>query len=206
MRKSLAVLLTVSALTLVSACGASGGSDSATKDKATTTTEKAKVTTTTEAKSDAVPVDEWAASFCKSFGAWTTTIKSTGDDISKDITPGDLAGARTAIVALFDKVSAETKDLITTLETSGTPDIDDGEQFVKDLSEKFQGFVDATEASKAKAAAIPVDDPTTFQTQFTAVFDDFQKNINAVGDSFGELDTKYPDSDLQAALSKSCDL
>jgi len=103
-------------------------------------------------------------------------------------------------------VADETQGLIDSLESSGSPDIEDGDQFVADLSEKFQGFVDATNDSKEAAAEIPIDDPTTFQSEFTKLFEDFQSNINDVGDSFGELDAKYSDPDLQKALTDSCNL
>lgn len=206
MRKYALALLAVFSLLFVAACGASGGES--TSEDESPTTEAGETTDTTEAEpeSEAVPVDEWAEGFCGDFSAWTTTIENVGDDIAADITPGDLEGARTAIEGLFGDVAAETESLIESLETGGAPDIDEGDQFVADLSEKFQGFVDATNDSKAAAAEIPIDDPTAFQTEFTQLFEDFQSNINDVGDSFGELDAKYSDPDLQEALTNSCDL
>lgn len=204
MRKFVLAVLAVFSLVLVTSCGASGGESSSNDDSSTT--EAGETTETTEAKPEAVPVDKWAEGFCGDFSDWSTTIENVGDDITNDITPGDLEGARTAIEGLFADVATETQSLIDSLESSGTPDIDDGDQFVADLSEKFQGFVDATNASKEAAAEIPIDDPTAFQTEFTQLFEDFQSNINDVGDSFGELDAKYSDPDLQEALTNSCDL
>lgn len=204
MRKNVLALVAIFSLVFVTACGASGGESSS--EGESDTTEAADTTETTEPEAEAVPVDEWAEGFCGDFSAWSTTIEGVGEDIAADITPGDLEGARTAIEGLFGDVAAETDSLIESLETGGAPDIEDGDQFVADLSEKFQGFVDATNASKAAAAEIPVDDPTAFQTEFTQLFEDFQSNINDVGDSFGELDAKYSDPDLQEALTNSCDL
>jgi hypothetical protein len=204
MRKFALALVAVFSLVFASACGASGGEESSNDDS--TTTEAGETTVTTEAESEAIPVDEWAEGFCADFGEWTTTIENVGEDIASDITPGDLEGARTAIENLFGDVATETETLIESLESGGTPDIDDGDQFVADLSEKFQGFVDATNDSKAAAATIPVDDAAAFQTEFTQLFEEFQSNINDVGDSFGELDATYSDPDLQEALTNSCDL
>lgn len=204
MRKTLLALVAVLSLFVVSACGASGGEDTSSDDKPDTT--EAAETTTTEAEAETVPVDEWAKGFCSDFSNWTDTIEKVGDDITADITPGDLEGARTAIEGLFGEVADETQSLVDSLEEGGTPDIDDGDKFIADLSEKFQGFVDATNDSKEAAADIPVDDPSTFQTEFTKLFEDFQSNINDVGDSFGELDSRYPDPDLQKALTDNCNL
>lgn len=204
MRKHTLALLAAFSIFFVAACGASGGESSSNDDSSTT--EAAETTETTEPEAEKVPVDEWAEGFCGDFSAWTATIEDVGDNIASDITPGDLEGARTAIEGLFGDVAAETQSLVDSLESSGTPDIDDGDQFVADLSEKFQGFIDATNASKEAAAEIPIDDPTTFQTEFTSLFEDFQSNINDVGDSFGELDAKYSDPELQEALTSSCEL
>ncbi|MBX3286065.1 MAG: hypothetical protein KF703_12030 [Actinobacteria bacterium] len=204
MRKILLALAAVLSLLVVSACGASGGKDSSSDDTPDTTA--AAETTTTEAEADTVPVDDWAKGFCSDFSDWTGTIEKVGDDISSDITPGDLEGARSAIEGLFGDVADETQSLVDSLQEGGTPDIDDGEQFVDDLSEKFQAFVDATNDSKEAAADIPIDDPTTFQSEFTKLFEDFQSNINDVGDSFGELDSRYPDPELQKALTDNCNL
>ena len=203
MRKFVLALLALLSPVVVTACGAPGGESSSERDSPTP---EAAGDTTTEPEAESVPVADWAEGFCGDFSAWSTTIENVGDDITSDITPGDLEGARTAIEGLFGDVATETQSLIDSLESSGTPDIEDGDQFVADLSEKFQGFVDATNASKEAAAEIPIDDPTAFQTEFTQLFEDFQSNINDVGDSFGELDAKYSDPDLQEALTNSCDL
>jgi hypothetical protein len=205
MRKYVLALVAIFSLVFVSACGASGG-ESSNEDTSTTEAGETTVTTEAEPEDDAVPVDEWAEGFCGDFAAWTSTIEGVGEDITSDITPGDLEGARTAIEGLFGDVATETESLIDSLESGGAPDIEDGDQFVADLAEKFQGFVDATNDSKAAAAEIPVDDAAAFQTEFTQLFEDFQSNINDVGDSFGELDATYSDPDLQEALTNSCEL
>ena len=60
-------------------------------------------TTTTEAESDLEgdDVEVWAVSFCESFdGEWMTAIEDASSTM--DVTPGDIEGAKAAIVDLFD--------------------------------------------------------------------------------------------------------
>lgn len=214
MRKTVAALLALFVLTFVSGCGASGGDDAS--DKKTTTTEAsggdkttttgAEKTTTTESSGGDVDVDEWAKGFCGSFEAWIAEIQGASGSIGDSITPGDIQGAKDAIVGLFETASSETQSLIADLESGGTPDVDDGAALVDDLIGKFQDFDDAISAAKSDAEGLPVDDPTAFQSEVTTLVATFQTETTKVGESFSELDTKYPSPALNKALTSSCNL
>jgi len=207
-RRATAVVVTVCALALVSACGASGGDDEAsgstTTVESTTSTTKPETTTTTEP--DDQPVEDWADSFCGSFGDWLDNIKAQSADVQSSQQAGDVPGAKAAIVGLFDGVSQETESLIDDLKTEPVPDIDRGDEFVDDLVTKFEAFDDAIVDAKTKSEALPVDDPAAFAAEVKTLVGTFQTETQAIGDSFGELDTKYQSADLNTALSKSCDL
>ncbi|HEX2577431.1 MAG TPA: hypothetical protein VHK88_13835 [Aquihabitans sp.] len=217
MRKPTATLLAVLAVVALAGCGASGEDDASdTTAAAPTTTEAPADETTTEAdgdetttteeeaSGDAVPVEDWAEDFCGGFDTWIGQIQEAGAQVSEGITPGDLEGAKAAFVDLFDTAAAETDTLIGVLADSGSPDIEDGEGLVEDLTGKFEEFKTAIEDAGAEAEAVPTDDPTAFQEQVEALGQTFQEEATAVGDSFGELDSKYPSQDLQSALSESC--
>lgn len=216
MRKTLGTIAVVLSLTLISACGASGGEDDASDDPTTTvaqseTTEagtdttEAEETTTTEEESsgDGVAVDEWAEGFCGNFSTWIDDIQSASDDVATGLTPGDVEGGKAAIVDLFETASVTTEDLIGTLEEGGTPDIEDGEGLVEDLTGKFVDFNDAIETAKGEAENLPTD-PTAFSTEVSSLVSTFQDEVTEVSGSFAELDSKYPSTELQAALSESC--
>ncbi|MEZ5178469.1 MAG: proteasome subunit alpha [Acidimicrobiales bacterium] len=133
------------------------------------------------------------------------TIEKVGDDISSDITPGDSEGARSAIEGLFGDVADETQSLVDSLQEGGTPDIDDGEQFVDDLSEKFQAFRIATNADSAEAAAdIPDRRPHHLPERSSPSWFEDRSNINDVGDSFGEPRLLLPRPEPQKALTDNC--
>jgi hypothetical protein len=209
MRKPLSILVAVAALSFLGACGASGGSDA---DKDTTTTEaekstttEAEETTTTEADSgDTVEVAEWADSFCGSFSTWLDEIQTASSDVGSDITPGDMDGAKTAIANLFGSASDATQTLMSEIEDAGDPDIEDGDQLVDDLIEKFQGFDDAAQDAKADAEALTTDDVAAFQSDATELTDRFQAEVEKVADSFSEIDAKYPSPELNDELSSAC--
>lgn len=203
MRKSVIALVAVVSLGFVSACGASGGSDSSSKD-ATTTTKAPKATTTTTEASKAVAVTAWADGFCTSFSDWLDEIKAASSDVGTKITPGDIAGAKAAIADLFDSASSSTQNLIASMEDAGSPDIDNGDQLVQDLIAKFQAFDDAAQAAKSDTEALATTDATKFQSDAQELTTRFQTDVNTVADSFAEIDTKYPSKELNAALSSSC--
>ena len=205
MRKSLLAVLAIASLAFVSACGASGGSDSSdtTSAEAPTTTEAPEQTTTTEAAG--VAVEDWADSFCGSFSTWLTAITAASDSAGDGVTPGDIQSAKDALATLFGSASTATQTLISDVEAAGAPDIEDGDQLVDDLITKFQAFDDAAQAAAADVEALGTDDLATFQAEADKLSTTFQDEVNTVADSFSEIDAKYPDSDLNAALTKSCD-
>ena len=200
MRRSAASALALLSLALVAGCGASGDKATATTAPSTTAAE----TTTTETPSDEVSVTEWADGFCETFGDWLDGIKQAGDDAGSGLSGGDLEGAKEAIVGLFDSASSVTRTLLTSLSEGGSPDIAKGDQFVEDLMGKFEDFDQAISAAKDGTNALDTADRAKFGQDVKALLATFDKVTAAVGDSFGELDSKYPSSELQTALS-SCD-
>lgn len=201
MRKIVASALAMLSLTMAAACGVAG-SETTSTTKATQTT--AAETTTTETPSDVVSVTEWADGFCETFGDWLDGIKQAGDNAGTGLSGGDLEGAKEAIVGLFDSASSVTRTLLTSLSEGGSPDIAKGDEFVEDLMGKFEDFDQAISAAKDGTNALDTTDRAKFGKDVKALLATFDKETADVGDSFGELDTKYPSSELQAALS-SCD-
>lgn len=216
MRKTTLALLTVVALAFVSACGASGGDDAASStskapasDASTTkgdvTTTEAAVTTT-EAGTDKVAVKKWANGFCGSFQGWLDDVQAAGSSVGDSIKPGDISGAKAAIVNMFTTVSRDTQSLISSLEDGGSPDIKRGDDFVSELIGKFQKFDDAIITAKGEAEGLPLDNPTEFKSQVDALVATFTAETQSVGDSFGELDSKFQSAELNAAIGESCNL
>jgi hypothetical protein len=222
MRKPLLAVLAVLAL-FAGACGASGDDDSAdettsttaaaeTTDDTTSTTDDTEdtepdETTTTEdddASGDLVDVEEWATEFCGDFESWLDGINASSEGVQEGITPGDLEGAKSAIVGLFTDVSGQTRTLIDEIEAGGAPDIDDGEAFHEDLLTKFEDFYTAIDTARSEAEAASTADPAAFQTTISDLVATFQTETETVGNSFSELDAKYGDADLDAAVSASC--
>lgn len=203
MRRTILALVAAGSLSLVSACGTSGGNDA----DATTTAAGAKATTTesatTTTEAAAEDVDTWAMGFCGSFSTWLDGIKAASNSVSDKVTPGDPESAKTAIVDLFGTASDETRTLISAIEDGGTPDIEDGQGLVDLLVEKFHGFDDAALAAKADAENLDPTSPSV-QSDVSDLTTTFQDEVNKVGDSFSEIDAKYPSPELNKALTTHC--
>ena len=204
MRKFLTALVAIAAFALISGCGASGGSDSSANTAAPTTTAAAKPTTSTTEARSAVAVAAWADDFCGNFTTWLDEIKAASADIKDQVTPGDIGSAQQALVTLFGNASAATQKLINSLDQGGSPDVDKGDQLVADLVSKFEAFDKAALTAQSDAKALTSTDVTTFQSDADELTSRFQAEVTKVGDSFGEIDTKYPSSELNAALNSSC--
>lgn len=213
-RSSIAPVLAVVALAL-GACGASGSDDDAddttttsvADDRTSTTGEEQEDTTTTteeSASGDLVDVEVWAEQFCGDFEGWLDAITAAGESVGDAVQPGDIEGAKTAIVGLFDDVAGETDAFIEAMEEGGAPDIDDGEAFLDDLVEKFEAFRDAMVTAGEQAEAADTADPAAFQATITELISDFQTETETVGASFSELDAVYGDRELDAAVDEAC--
>ncbi|HEY4376687.1 MAG TPA: hypothetical protein VGM93_05995 [Acidimicrobiales bacterium] len=214
-RRFIGSAVVVASLLAGTACGASGGKDDsqkatttttashATTTAATTTSTAAAKTTTTAGSSGGVSVTSWAGGFCGSFAGWLTAIKTAGSSMSAN-PPTSVTAARTQILALFDTVGTETDSLVNAIKALGPPDMDKGAQLSTDLQQKFQEFGTETAAARASVAAASTSDPTAFQAAVQAAVDKFQTDVGKIGDSFSEIDTKYPDPQFQSALSTAC--
>jgi hypothetical protein len=153
---------------------------------------------------DLVAVEEWADNFCGDFQAWLDGVKGASEGLSSSISPGDIDGAKAAIVGLFDDVAAQTDTLISEIEDGGAPDIDDGEDFLADLVARFEAFHAAISGAGTEADAVDTADPAAFQATITELVSTFQAETEAVGSSFTELDAQYADAELNEAVSSSC--
>lgn len=197
---------TIAALLLVTACSTDGDDDAADTTTTTAASEPTEATTsTTEAPAPGtVSLDEWAAGFCGAFADWTTAIEDLGtaskDDIAAATTP---AGAKEAVVATFEGATTLTDDLIEAVTSQDPPDMEDGEGMVAAFAEKFQEFVDVTEASQTRAEAVDAE-ASDFSEQVKTIYTDFENDFASIGNSFGEIDQEYPDPEFQAALSDAC--
>lgn len=214
MRKPLGLALVAAALLLTSACSSS--SDNAGRTTATTATSSSKgsgdTTKTSEGGTDGsattvvddlkTPAD-WAASFCRNFSDWRDALVEGNTTASGIMAPGDNAAAKGALVTLFGDAATQTEDLIATLQSGGSPDIEQGDALVGDLVDRFQGFSDAATVAQDDAKALDATS-ATFEQDASALSTRYQEEVTKVGQSFAEIDTKYPSKDLSAALTKEC--
>ena len=146
----------------------------------------------------------YQSGICGDFQAWLDGVKASSEGITSSITPGDIEGAKAAIVGLFDDVAGQTETLIGEIEDGGAPDIEGGEDFLADLVGKFEEFHTAITEAGAEAEAVDTADPAAFQSTITGLVSTFQSETETVGNSFSELDAKYPDPDLNEAVGSAC--
>ena len=196
--RPVAALALVTLLTVVSACS---GSSSDQKAATTSTSTTALATTTTL---PGIDPDAWAETFCGNYRRWLAAVRLAATGVDGDVTEGDVASGRDAIVKLFETSSVETETLIGQIDDGDVPRIQNGERLVADLSNRFTEFNTAIADAKADAESLPTDDPAAFKTKVAELTETFQAEINTVARSFDELDASYPSPELQRALAGSC--
>ena len=208
--------IAAAALLLVAGCSTDGDNDATkstttteapvTTTEAPTTTTEAPTTTTEGPAEGTVDIETWAAGFCGSFGDWTTGVQDLGTTAEADLKAATTpAEAQDAVVATFDGASMLTTTLIDEVEAQDPPDMDDGEGMVAAFTSKFQEFADVIEASRSRAEEVDVE-ASDFGEQVQAIYADFENDFTAIGNSFGEIDRKYPDPEFQRALTDACNL
>lgn len=193
MNRSARAVATSLALAILAGCGTSGGDPAVTKQPTTTATTTA---TTTD-------LDEWASGFCTAFqDRWYDGIQEAGSDAT--VEPGDLAGAKAAIVEMFETSSSVTATMIEDLEALGPPDAENGAAIHSALLDRFSDFAAAADTAAEQMSALSIDDPSAFGSELTSIVEDFDAATTEVSDSFREINTLYPSPELSAALSVEC--
>lgn len=207
---------TAVALLLLAGCSTGGGGSDAAKTSTTeakTTTVPASssttaptTTTTEDPSAGTVPLKTWAKGFCGSFSAWTSGIEDLGKTAERDIgAASSPAEARDAVVATFEGAATLTTTLIGEVSAQDPPKMKDGEGMVAAFTAKFQEFADVIEASRSRAEAVDVN-AADFGDQVKKIYADFENDFAAIGNSFGEIDRRYPDPAFQQALTDACSL
>ena len=153
-----------------------------------------------------VAVDEWAQGFCRGFTQWLQQMSAAGEALPSMIVPGDLPGARDAIAQLFEDVATGTEEFTETLERGDPPAISRGDEFESALVSRFEQFCRAISSASEAAGAVDTSDPIEFQNKVTELVATFQSEIAAVSTSFTEIDDRFPDRRLAAAVSKECSI
>ena len=149
-------------------------------------------------------VGAWTSRFCSLFGAWLAGIRTITTDASTKLQSARLPSARQQVLLDTYRRSARLTDTLSTgLEALGPPAIARGDRLKRDLLVRFRQFDAELSRLTQQVRGADTTDPATFTATVRSAAQAFQDNVAAIGDSFGAIDTTYPDPGFQSALRSS---
>ncbi len=197
-RRSVWAVACVAPLLVIGACG--GDDDQPTVTTATTVATTSTTTTIVETS----PVGAWVDRFCAAFETWSEATRIAPETNVQGVEPGDVEGARQAVVELYETMDRDTEILVEALRETAPPDVDEGEEIVADLETRFEGFRETVAGARTSAEGLPVDDAEAFRAEVRDLVAGVNAELAEVGLSFAELDERFPAPELRAALVETC--
>jgi hypothetical protein len=139
------------------------------------------------------PAAKWSATICSTVKGWQDAIDQAVDDATSQIgSADDLEAGRAQIVAYVEHLVTLTDQAEAKLTKVGKPNVPAGAKMAAAFTQAFETAKSQLAAARAQAAAIAVDDPTTFIDAAgdidSAVFDALSPVTDTMSDLNG-LDT-----------------
>ena len=206
-RFALAAVLAVASLG-IAACGGDDSGSSATTGGGSTATTAAGSTdseapaTSGVSSGSGVAVETWAGGVCSSVDTWLQGINAKGTQLSQDVQGvSDLNKGRDLLVQFMEDAVSLTDDMLSGVESAGSPDVENGEQLQADLLAALQPVKDTFSQAVDKAKALPTDDPTAFSEAATQLGQEITDSQTAFSASFDQLQAKYDDPAVNQAFT-----
>lgn len=196
--KSAAVIAAVTMAAALAGCGSDPGASRPHARTSSTTTEAG-----AGSKGKVVPAAKWAESFCAAMTDWTTDMGRDGVPApDPDATPAEL---RDGLVERMEASQASAHRLVTGIEGSGTPDVDDGAELMADLTAALTEFETLTESAIADAKALPVTSKEDYDDAAVTVTSAYGDQVNGIAQTLSEMDLMgHPE--IASALYEACSI
>jgi ElaB/YqjD/DUF883 family membrane-anchored ribosome-binding protein len=190
---------------VLAACG--GGDDNESGDSGTTgttaTTGATSTTGDTGSTGGTVSPEEYVKTVCTSMSTWVNDVQTMSNDFTTNLDPSaDLQTQKDAIVQLFDDMLGATDTLISSLQSAGTPDVDNGDQIQAALSDSFEQARTALNDAKTQVEKLGIDDPAAFATELGNIGTAIQSSMSGITGSLGGL--QAPELEQAAAQEPAC--
>jgi hypothetical protein len=100
---------------------------------------------------------------------------------------------------------ASAHRLVTGIEGSGTPDVDDGAELMADLTAALTEFETLTESAIADAKALPVTSKEDYDDAAVTVTSAYGDQVNGIAQTLSEMDLMgHPE--IASALYEACSI
>lgn len=155
----------------------------------------------------ATDVTEWGETFCEETTVWLNGAQAGAEDLAAntDVTKQE---AKDLVVDFLDTGVGATKAYAKAVKKSGAPDVENGKKIQKTLVKGIKGTQKRLTAAKKRAAKLPVDDASEFQSEYEDLASELRTFLDPWTDALGQIDGLDPDQELLAQLRPipACDV
>ena len=146
--------------------------------------------------------ETWATDVCGALKIWESDLESGSEQLSSDIrSSSDLKSVKRKLVAFLQNAQKSTDTMVTDVKAAGAPAVKDGPAIQRDLVAGLTQADNSFQRAVAQAKKLPTNDPQALTKGLSTLAAKIQGELNATGQQFSDLETKYDLGDLNQALA-----
>ena len=146
--------------------------------------------------------ETWATDVCGALQTWESDLKSGSDQLSSDIrSSSDLKSVKQKLITFLQNAQKSTQTMVDDVKAAGAPAVKDGPAIQRDLTAGLTRAGNSFQRAVVQAKKLPTNNPQALTTGLETLAAKIQGELNATGQQFSDLETKYDLGDLNKALS-----
>lgn len=138
---------------------------------------------------DTVSAREYLTGVCGAVRDWGQVIQEKGGELQNLATESSPEDVKDAIVTFLDDIISETDTLISGVEESGVPDVENGGEIADSVSGGLEQVKSVFEDARDEIEGVSTDDREEFAQGVQAAFTSLSESSTEVGQSLDELNT-----------------
>jgi len=146
--------------------------------------------------------ETWSATVCGALQTWEDDLKSGSDQLTSDIRSSrNLKSVKRKLIAFLQNAEQSTETMVGHVKGAGAPAVKDGPAIQRDLESGLTGAGTSFQRAVKQAKKLPTDNPQALTMGLATLAQKIQSELNATGQRFSNLETKYDLGDLNSAMA-----
>jgi hypothetical protein len=146
--------------------------------------------------------DVWAATVCGALGDWAQGLQTDSRALSSELRSAEsIDRVKARFVVFLTRAGTSADIMIEKVHGVGPPAAEDGRAIQTQLEKGLNKARVSLTSAEQRAKALPTADAQSFSSGVTALGQDVQRELRAIGKTFEELD-RYNSEDLNRATSR----
>ena len=151
---------------------------------------------------EGISAEAWLADVCGATKGWVDEIVAMQQDLQANLDPSSAKALKHTMVDYFDAIVAATDDMLEEIDAAGVPEVEEGDDAARAVSEGLTQARDVLQKAREDAADLPTNDPQAFNDRLQAIAQEVQTELTDVGDTMGQLES--PELDRVAEDVPEC--